>query len=292
MIHPRKNYNMSTLIYLKMKTAVYLLGLLIFCGCSSNDGPKNDEKRIIKGEYIYRLHNETLFSIPAPIKKNTPLYPWDGGNFGKSPRITKEYFRCKGSNLNPPKMVLQNKETVCCQDCGGTEKHSLPLRDGKEFIYPILIDLLNYVQIKTGKKVVITCGHRCPEHNAYSDPLPSARYSKHMIGAETSFYVQGFEDRPEYILKLLQGYYAETPKYQGRKEYQEFHIYDKEDTDVSTPPCYNKEVFIKLYKKKEGRNEDNRHPYPYISIQVRFDMDRNEKVVYSWEQAFKSYLRK
>ena len=31
-----------------------------------------------------------------------------------------------------------------------------------------------------------------------------------------------------------------------------------------TIPWFNKEIFIKLYRKSEGRDGDNRHPYPYL----------------------------
>src|SRR5690606_2499225 len=126
-------------------------------------------------------------------------------------------------------------------DCNGSEKHSLPLRDKKEFVYPILIDLLNYLQMKTEKRVVITCGHRCPDHNTYSDQSSSNRYSKHMIGAEVSFYIQGMEEEPEVILDLIQEYYKSDKSYANKKEWIEFKTYEKEDTNVSTPPIYNKE---------------------------------------------------
>ena len=67
-------------------------------------------------------------------------------------------------------MVTKEKEIARYYDCGGPEKHSLPLREKKEFyLHSILIILLNYLQIQTGKRVVITCGHCCPEHNAYLD---------------------------------------------------------------------------------------------------------------------------
>ena len=32
--------------------------------------------------------------------------------------------------------------------------------------------------------------------------------------------------------------------------------------NVLIPPWYNKEILIKLFKKNEGRDLDNRHPYP------------------------------
>lgn len=167
----------------------------------------------------------------------------------------------------------------------------LPLKDKKEFIYPILIDLLNAIQTKTGKRVVITCGHCCPEHSAYLDPSVSNQASKHMLGAEVDFYVEGMESQPEKIIALIQAYYKEEPKYRGLKNFIEFKRFEKETTNVSTPPWYNQEIFIKLYRKNEGRDGDNRHPYPYLSLQVRYDWDLDQKVTYSWDKAYGNFLR-
>lgn len=261
---------------------------LLFPSCS-----KSEREKVVQGEYLYRLHDEYLFIPETPSKRVLEPYAWEMGKTGNLPKITKEYFRCRGSSLNPPRTITQDSgETQRIQDCGGSDKHSLPLKEGKEFVYPILVELLNDIQAKTGKRVVITCGHRCPDHNSYADPTPAARFSKHMVGAEVSFYVQGLEERPEAVVSLIQEYYKNNPLYAGHKEYIEFKRYDKGDTDVATPPWFNKEIFIKLYKKKEGRDFDNRHPFPFISIQVRYDRDLNEKVTYSWEKATRNYLRK
>ena len=54
---------------------------------------------------------------------------------------------------------------------------------------------------------------------------------------------------------------------------------------------YLSKIFIKLFKANEGRNIDNHHPYPYMSIQVRFDYERNVAVNFNWEQA-QQFLRK
>lgn len=252
---------------------------------------KNPSTHFQKGEYIYRVHDEHLFKISSPERKIADSYPWERGLTGNIPRITKEFFRCKGSNLNPVHTEQQKGELVRYFDCGGAEKHSLPLRENKEFIYPILMDLLNYIQTKTMKKVVITSGHRCPEHNVYVDSSIPNQFSKHLIGAEVSFYVQGLEDKPESIIKHIQEYYKVTPKYEGQSDFIEFKRYEKDDVNVETQPWYNKEVFVKLFKKKEGRNFDNRHPYSYISVQVRYDWDTKEKVIYTWDLAFHNYLR-
>lgn len=271
------------------------LCFIAFCffGCSSSDTQEATPtpQKQQKAEYIYRGNNDSLFSIAMPEQTPPPSYPWKKIETGNQSKITKEYFRCKGSCLNPCHIVTIKNEVQHHYDCGGIEKHSLPLKDGKEFIYPILIDLVNYIQQKTGKRVVITCGHRCPEHNTYVDPTPSNQYSKHMTGAEVSFYVQGLENNPQLILEEIQTFYRTTPRYAGLKEYQEFQRYTKE-TNTALQPWFNKEIFVKIFSNKEARNFDNRHPYPYLSIQVRYDRDLKESVNYSWEKANRNYLRK
>lgn len=264
--------------------------LLLCCACSTSDENGKQRQFNQKAEFIYRTHQETHFPIASPKRQKPKPYPWEIGSNDHHPSITKEYFRCNGSSLNPVRQfkIKETVESFC--DCGGFDKHSLPLRDGKEFIYPILIELLNYLQTKTGKRVVITCGHRCPEHNTYSDPTNP--YSKHMIGAEVSFYIQGMEEEVGTITTLIEDFYKKDEKYSNKPEFTEFKLYEKEDTQTLSRPIYNKEIFIKLFKKNEGRNFDNRHPYPYISIQVRHDRDKNERVVYSWKEANQNFLRK
>jgi hypothetical protein len=205
--------------------------LTIFCffaqGCSSNDEDANIGMKNQIGEYIYRKHNEFLFPIPTPEKVPAKNYPWHKQLAGNYPKITKEFFRCKGSSLNPCHIVQQNDKNQHIYDCGGFQKHSLPLKDKNEFIYPILIELTNYIQFKTGKRLVITSGHRCPEHNTYVDSSRENQYSKHMIGAEVSFYVLGLEDQPEAIIDLIQNFYQENLRYQRCKEYQESNAMKK-----------------------------------------------------------------
>lgn len=269
-----------------------LLTLLFLAACTSNESDKQQSKTPqVINEKIARKHDDHSFALSKIKAENKPLYDWENYSGAEFPKITKDFFRCKGHILNTVRLSPQGKEVVRYYDCGGSQRHSLPLRDGKEFIYPILIDLLNYLQTKTGKRVVITCGHRCPDHNMYVDSSPSNQASKHLIGAEVDFYIQGMEYYPNKVMDLIKEYYKETPRYKGLKEFQEFIKYEKRDTDVSISPLYNKEIFVKIYKSNEGRDFDNRHPYPYISIQVRFDWDTQEKVQYSWDQAFRNFHR-
>ncbi len=231
---------------------------------------------------IYRAPNATSILPSALETEPVPSYPWESAVTGKISPITKEYFRCKGSSLNPPIPILKDGKVVeNLFDCHGADSHSLPIRHGKEFIYPILIELVNEIQAATGKPVIITSGHRCPAHNRYVDRSPKNQASKHLIGAEVSFYVAELESNPEVVLNAIFAFYHSNPRYAAEgKAYTEFERYDKE-VDSTTKPWMNKEIFIKLYLPHEGRNGDNRHPFPYFAIQVRFDKDTNMRVAYT-----------
>ncbi|MBS0605261.1 MAG: DUF882 domain-containing protein [Verrucomicrobia bacterium] len=273
---------------------VFTSFVLILSGCSGMEQSEQEKLRRLnaKGEFVHRNHDEYQYPLSTPTHHIREKYPWEMAYIGKHSKITKEYFRCKGSSVNPPHIDHKDPARPANYfDCGGFQKHSLPIKGDQEYVYPILIDLLNYVQAKTGCKVVITCGHRCPVHNAYSDNSSYNQNSKHMIGAEVDFYVQGMEGRPEEVIRILMAYYKEMSLYKGEKQYQEFERLSKGELNVSTPPWFNKEILIKLYTKNEGRDFDNRHPYPYISVQVRFDRELNEKVVSSWQKAFNGYRR-
>lgn len=272
-----------------------LLCSFLFLGsCSDFTQSKSSHRsrQNLKGEYIYRNSEAKAFSINNPEQKIRDNYPWEEGQGLHYTKITKEYFRCRGSGANPSiKEVSKDGKPLEYLDCEGGSKHSLPLIDGKEGIYPILIDLLNYIQKKTEKRVMITCGHRCPEHNIYADRSRLGRVSKHMIGAEVDFYVQGMENEPQKVINIIMAYYRENPAYYGQEKYQTFKRYEKGDAHVAVQPWYNNEIYMKLVGKNEGRDFDNSHPYPYINIQVRYDRQRGEKVQYSWEKAHKGYLR-
>lgn len=221
----------------------------------------------LSAEPITRASGTKAYPLAAPAPAAPPAYPWNA----QKP-ITKQHFRCKGCSSNPPIGEIT--------DCGGWHRHSLPTKDGQEFIYPILINLLNHIQTTTRHPVIITAGHRCPKHNTYVDPTNP--YSKHLIGAEVSFYVPGLDALA--LVPIIQDYYKGTDmaafkRFEGK-------------TNVSTLPWSNKEIFIKLFLPTEGRNSDNTHSYPYLSIQVRYDRDKNEPVTYNWAAANRGFYQK
>lgn len=268
-----------------------LLAVFLFsCEGSTLFPNSGSKKRNEVGDYLSRSSNDYV-KIPPQRAKDYSNYFFETKGKGNHPYITKEYFRCKGFSLNPPRSENVRGEVVKIHDCSGKEKHSLSLRDGKEFIYPVLLDILNFIQDKTGKKVVITSGYRCPEHNNYVDSSPLNQVSKHQIGAEVDFYVQGMENKPLEVVSLILAYYQTHPKYKSDKELNTFKRYEKKDVNTALEPFMNKEIFVKVFSEKEGRNFDNRHLYPYLSIQVRYDLEKKERVNYSWDLAFRGYKR-
>ncbi len=275
-------------IYMNSKRIIILF-FFILLSCTSKDY-QNFKRKNLKVEMIERSKDDVYYSVNEPKQNKTVLYPFEEDNLGFF-KITKDFFRCKGNPLNPERIDERNINDVkVFLDCEGPSKHGLALINSKEGVYPILIDILNYIQNKANKKIVITCGHRCPIHNAYADILNDAKSSKHMIGAEVDFYVQGLEQNPNKVVDMIIEFYNENTKYKGKEEFGKFVRY-QEATNVSTQPWYNKEIFITLYQYNEGRDFDNRHPYPYISIQVLWDRNTKATVNYTWDKANKGYLR-
>lgn len=254
---------------------VFLFFLFFFFSfsCSSFDKKKKSAVggKSTKAEYIVRRSDTCFYPLNISKHRARDPYPWEKPC--SLPRIAKEFFRCKGSKIHAPVIDSSNPEKIVTfQDCSG--RHGFPTPKG---VYPILIELLNYLQRKTQKKVVITSGYRCLKHNQYTDRSRWGKNSKHLIGAEVDFYIDGYEEKPEQVVQLILNFYKTEKRYHKNSEYQSFFRYEKE-TNASLKPWYNKEIFLKLFKSEEGRSFDNRHPYPYLSIQVRYDRELGKRV--------------
>lgn len=254
-----------------------LFFLLFFISCEEN--PSNQEV----GEYLFREEKE-LYAPLSPLKERILApYPWQSKNPDELSPITKYHLRCRGTITRPLKKAKSGE--VYLEDCNGSLAHSLPIKNGQEYVAPILLTLLNYLQQTLKKPVVITSGHCCPTHQKYLMGSPHITPSKHLTGEEVRFYVKDFEEKPYQVLTQIQKFYSnEGPLLRN------FERYPLSKTDVSTEPWLNKEIFIKFFKTHEGRNEDNQHPYPYFSIQVRWDRSKNEWISVNWKEV-ESYYR-
>ncbi len=274
-----------------MKVATACTALcIIFWSCSGHERSEKDKlkQHHAKTAVIHRKSQEVHYELPVLKRVMRRQYLWEANLSGGFPKITKEFFRCMGDPVNPWRKIFDEKGNVVeIADCSGKEKHSLPLRNNEEFIYPILLDLLNFIQSKAQKQVVITCGHRCPKHNTYADLDKNYRTSKHLIGAEVDFYVRGWEYKPENVLTMIQQYYQS----EDDPGYRIFQRDYESQGELRVALWCNHEISIKIYQRDEGRDLDNQHPYPYLSIQVRFDRKENKPVHFNWDKAYKGYLQ-
>ncbi len=265
-------------------------GMISFMLVSCSGMQKSEMERLKRNneieEFIYRKESDHFIPPFAlnPIQRDS--YPWEEEYVGNIPKITKEYFRCRGRIDHPEQMrPLKDGKPGYYHDCGGLESHSLPMKNNKEFVYPLFINLLNYIQKVTGKRVVITCAHRCPKHNIYADPSDVYQRSKHQVGAEVDFYVEGFEYQPEKVLEMIKQFYREYPAYKNHPEWQKF-VYNAEKEQLS-----NKEVFVRISWEDQNRDFDNSHPYPYLTLELKYDIEANRSIQYQWQEALNGYAR-
>ena len=257
------------------------LVLLLLVSCSGLEKSETEKVRKANAvqEPIYRLTSERYPPMSRGKKVVRARYPWETSIVGNFPRITKEFFRCKGSIAHPDRGKIS--------DCGGIDQHSLPIKEGKEFTYPALLDLLNYVQATLKKRVVVTCGHRCPTHDHYSTLTQSK--SKHMMGAEVDFYVEGSQEKPYEMIQAIMQYYHTSERTRDKLPYTHF---SQTQSSLKNPSWMNREVIIRLYEKDEGRDWDNSHPYPYVSIELRHDYSSNRAIHYNWVEANHPLLKR
>ena len=271
--------------------SVVVLLCFFATGCSQMEESEKDKLRSHNeiSEKVFRLDEEHFFHSNEVVVRSREAYPWEPKSLAVDKKITKEYFRCLGSAQNGKKLhTKKNGERVELSDCGGMQKHGLPYRDEKEFIFPALIELLNYIQESVGHAIIITSGYRCPTHNLYCDTSKQNTTSKHQVGAEVDFYVEGFEDAPLEIVRWIMHYYTDH-------EELDFHSFRECRHNVKGLKCpgwYNKEIVVNIKQKNEERDFDNRHPYPYITIELRCDRDNdNKSVQYNWHEANSGYIR-
>lgn len=271
---------MAFLQQLKMKPLSLVVIAFLCYSCSGLEQSEQDKikKMQAQSELILRFEKETPHQIIFPQRRIRERYSWEANLAHGFTRITKEAFRCKGRGSPKPKI---SKESAALFDCQGADKHSLPLAEEKETIYPALLEILNYLQDNLSKKVVVTSGHRCYAHQVYLLGTTSGAVTKYLIGAQVDFIVEGVAAFDPKILEALKSYYDTT--FSGDKEY----TLEKSVMGV----WQNKEILVKIFSKYEGRNEDNHHELPYISIELKHDRDSDTKIQVSYQKALTSYYR-
>jgi len=255
-----------------------LISSICFCSCSQQVSRSENvrmRKRNVVKENIFRWSKDCMFESVETHVAPLPEYPWrESRHFKHYVPITREFFRCKGNRSNLPRRIPGGREFFV--DCLGLEQHGLPYAGGEEFIFPILITLLNYIQETLHSRVVITTGHRCPLHNKYADTSLLNMMSKHQIGAEVDFYVIGFETNYQQVVQRIINFYQKDRE----KEYRYFSC-----SLNYFNAWHNKEIMIRVHAREEERDMDNLHPYPYLTLEVLFDRQKETPVMYAENKA-------
>lgn len=180
--------------------------------------------------------------------------------------VCEEDFRCRGNPSINKEMIWNN---VLYEDCQGG---CLPNCG----INTELIELMNELQKKFSRQVVINSGFRCPVHNAYiaaelynwvdpegrsGNPFEVSSRSKHMMGAAADFYIKGYENDPYPIIDSIlsiEGLNAERRELYSQNVRQR----NREGIFIDNYYYYRAYVtprwWIHPYAENEGRDIDNR----------------------------------
>ncbi len=262
--------------------SIYYTLLLLMMLASACSGFEQSEKRRIrqcneKEGKIFRLSGESLFSFAPIERKELEIYPWEVRESLEFPRITKEFFRCHGSQHHPHKVVESENKEIEIYDCNGIDEHGLVMKGGKEYVHTCFLELLNMLQDTFHQRVVITSGHRCPKHDRFINGYGKEKVTSYQIGAAVDFYVEGQEENSYRVIEKVMNFFCRDKKSQFTKKGED---------------CWrNHEVIITLNPKTTPRNDDNLHPYPYITIELRYDREDKKPIVPTWRQAHYGYKR-
>lgn len=254
-----------------------LLLIFLFTACSTaNDRvQKKRMKNNISTEKIYRLSHEKAYEVEKPKLVRKMSYPWESET--AYPKITMDTLRCRGDISHEKK----ERGGKVYEDCKGLYEHGLPYVDGEEFVYPVLVHLLNKVQGAFDKKVVVTSGHRCPKHNTYLS-LGKSKISRYMIGAKVDFYVEGMENNTEEIIERIMHFYSD--------EEDRYSRFQRVSHDNGSYSWKNKEISISISREGEHSIIEGKKN-SVISIEVRYDRDREELVRVEWDKAYQGFIR-
>ena len=77
----------------------------------------------------------------------------------------------------------------------------------------------------------------------------------------------------------------------SEEDYLRFMKCQRNPRGLKQPGWYNKEVLVRINDKDEGRDFDNRHPYPYVTMELRYDREKDRQVEYTWKSAHTGYVR-
>lgn len=186
------------------------------------------------------------------------------------PPLTPEHFRCKGSHHNPiTKHTIDGKQTYF-QDCDGSHTHSLPIIDGKQTVYPHLIELLNHVQDVTGRQIRVLTGHRCYIHQSYLSSEMKDLTSAYQLGAAADVCFQSSSTGLKEIIHAIMDWYEQT-NLPGSTF----------NANSDSNRWSNRYVQLSYH---ETTDIDTKYKGPHISITLKVDPSTGKKITYSYRK--------
>lgn len=141
-----------------------------------------------------------LWQDSHSLTHQVPWIRYIDGKHGTYHTLTRDHFRCKGRGDRAP-IALNDGNYLF--DCWGRE-HGLPWIEGREFVEPLLILLLNGVQNELQSPVTIFSGHRCPAHHRYLTQGEGSATDRHLIGAAADFELNGYTQEPQTVVAAIQ----------------------------------------------------------------------------------------
>lgn len=211
--------------------------LILNTSCSHKKSPMTAK--------TYNIHKDFIpndFVLPQESSQKNPTYQWEK-QYPSFPSFTKYSLRCPGTNTE--QNVLPHKK------CLGALHHGLPLYNGKEYIYPKLIALLNFLQIENNEKIIIIRGHVCPK--VFSLLNTQEQNTKYLIGAivKISSKINWEKKLPSLIKKFYDNKKEEDPLYEIKSPDYPIIFVNKEFKFIIHKPLIINSMEIEVLYDKE-----------------------------------------
>ncbi|MDA8773528.1 hypothetical protein N9N03_00150 [Chlamydiia bacterium] len=182
--------------------------------------------------------------------------------------LSRYDFCCRGCMSNPIREIMSNGRNINATDCDGNNDHSLPLKNGEEWVHEDLISILNTLYEETTIRPIVDIGHCCPKHLTYlyGDHTPTVR--KHLMAAQAIFHMNTDININKIIEILNQKLYSKKPL---KKDHE---------GDFSNQ-------YIQIKTKEHPIRKDD---HEYICLTIKKYQKTNKTVSFDWT-SYKSIYR-
>ncbi|WP_213358055.1 hypothetical protein [Chlamydiifrater phoenicopteri] len=208
-------------------------------------------KGVTIAERVSSQKNSSVIFLPTNYSVAPPCYSWQP-NF--SHIITKHSFYCRGTD--------QILDRPPFQDCKGLFSHGLPIKNGREFINPRLVQAVAILYQVFSKEYTITIreGYSCKRHFLFKKSIGEPLNPKHLSGNAATLTItsSNLEDDLSaifFIEKLtpsLKKMYPRTAPSDYTFAFSPYQITNKELAFSFEPLANGVEIFIETFYESEN----------------------------------------